>query len=201
MDKGKHDAIYMRVSTSGQSLESQRPEMEAWAKANGNGVVHYEDKFTGRTMRRPGFEKLERELLAGRISKIVVWRLDRLGRTVRGLVDLFDLCRQRGVDLISLRDGFDLNSPTGRLHANILASIAEYETELRAERIRAGITAAKARGKRWGGSKNGQRLKLKGDQRKAVLDMLQRGEPIARIARVLGVSRPTIYRIQGNQDK
>lgn len=198
---GKHDAIYMRVSTSGQSLESQRPELDAWAKANGNGVVHYEDTFTGKTMQRPGFQRLERELLAGRIRRIVVWRLDRLGRTLRGILDLFELCRLRGVDLISLRDGFDLNSPNGRLHANILASMAEYETELRAERIRAGITAAKARGKRWGGSRAGQRLKLKGDQRRAALDMLQRGEPVARIARVMRVSRPTIYRIQGNQDK
>ena len=69
-------------------------------------------------------------LRSGKLSRIVVWRLDRLGRTTKGLCQLFDELCERGVDLVSLKDGFSLASPAGRLHARILASVAEYETDI-----------------------------------------------------------------------
>ena len=70
-----------------------------------------------------------------------------------GVVPLFDELRDFNVDLISLKDGFSLESPAGRLHARILASVAEYETEIRAERVAAGQAAARRNGKTWGGSR------------------------------------------------
>ncbi len=102
------------------------------------------------------------------------------------------------MDLVSLRDGFSLDSPAGRLHARILASVAEYETEVRAERVRAGQAAAKAEGKKWGGSKLGRHLKVTPDQAQAITSMVDHGEPIARVARITGLSRPTIYRVLRN---
>ena len=124
--------------------------------ANGTSIEWYRDKATGRTMDRPGWQKLEGALNAGRVSAIVIWRLDRLGRTASGLTKLFDTLSNAGVNLFSLKDSLDLATPAGRLMANVLASVAQYETEVRGERVRAGIERAKADGKRWGGSQYGR---------------------------------------------
>ena len=124
----------------------------------------------------------------------MVWRLDRLGRTTRGLCQLFDELGERKIDLVSLKDGFSLASPAGRLHARILASVAEYETEVRAERVAAGQAVARRKGKTWGGSKKGWRWKVTDDQLVAIHEMRAAGKKIAAIARVTGLSRPTIYR-------
>jgi DNA invertase Pin-like site-specific DNA recombinase len=195
MSAEKHTAMYVRVSTTGQDHASQLPDLERWSAAHGGAVVWYRDKFTGKTMERPAMRKLLFALETGRLERIVVWRLDRLGRTAKGLCQLFDDLRERKVDLVSLKDGFSLESPAGRLHARILASVAEYETEVRAERVRAGQAAARSKGKRWGGSKPGRLLKVSPDQVSAIMEMAGAGEKIARIARITGLSRPTIYRV------
>ena len=136
----KFTAIYLRVSSKQQDHASQLPDLERWAAAHDGEVQWFKDKFTGKTMDRPGMERLLTDLRAGKVERIVVWRLDRLGRTTKGLCVLFDELTERKVDLVSLRDGFSLASPAGRLHARILASVAEYETEVkgRAGRSRAG---------------------------------------------------------------
>jgi DNA invertase Pin-like site-specific DNA recombinase len=190
----KHSAIYLRVSSKQQDHASQLPDLERWAQANDGPVVWYRDKFTGKTMDRPGMEILLADLRAGKIERIVVWRLDRLGRTTRGLCQLFDDLGERKVDLVSLKDGFSLASPAGRLHARILASVAEYETEVRAERVAAGQAVARRKGKKWGGSKKGWRWKVSDDQLVAIHEMRAAGKKITQIARVTGLSRPTIYR-------
>ncbi|HEX5471101.1 MAG TPA: recombinase family protein, partial [Lacipirellulaceae bacterium] len=107
----------------------------------------------------------------------------------------FDELRERKVDLVSLKDGFSLDSPAGRLHARILASVAEYETEIRAERVAAGQAVARRNGKKWGGSKKGWRWKVTDDQLAAIHEMRAASKPISQIARVTGLSRPTIYRV------
>jgi DNA invertase Pin-like site-specific DNA recombinase len=111
------------------------------------------------------------------------------------LINLFDdlVCWQ--VNLISLRDGLDLLTPSGRLMANILAGVAAFETEIRAERILPGQAAARSRGVRWGGSVRGRRLKVTAEQIKSIERSWQEGEKIARIACATGLSRPTVYRV------
>lgn len=193
----KHTVIYMRVSSRDQSHVSQQPDLQRWAEAHGGPVVWHQDTFTGRTLERPGMQKLLDDLRAGQVERIVVWRLDRLGRTTRGLCHLFDELRERSVDLVSLKDGFSLSSPAGRLHARILASVAEYETEVRAERVAAGQAVARRSGKTWGGSEKGWRWKVTDDQVAAIRDMKAAGKKVALIARVTGLSRPTIYRVLG----
>jgi DNA invertase Pin-like site-specific DNA recombinase len=91
----KTTAIYVRVSHRDQSHASQMPDLERWAEAHDGSVEWFRDTFTGRTMDRPGMSKLNDELRAGRLCRIVVWRLDRLGRTTRGLCQLFDELRER----------------------------------------------------------------------------------------------------------
>lgn len=191
----KHTAIYLRVSSKQQDHASQLPDLERWVAAHDGAVDWYRDKFTGKTMDRPGMEKLLADLRLGKVERIVVWRLDRLGRTTRGLCQLFDELGERKVDLVSLKDGFSLASPAGRLHARILASVAEYETEVRAERVAAGQAVARRKGKTWGGSKKGWRWKVTKDQVTAIKEMKAAGKKISHIARVTGLSRPTIYRV------
>jgi len=195
----KHTGIYIRVSTLGQDHASQLPDLRRWAEAHAGPIVWYKDKFTGKTMDRPGMRKLLDALGLGKLERIVVWRLDRLGRAAKGLCELFDELRERKVDLVSIKDGFSLNTPAGRLHARILASVAEYENEVRSERIRAGQAAARAKGITWGGRPEGVYLKVRPDQERMILRLVDAGGQIAKVARITGLSRPTIYRVLRNQ--
>jgi DNA invertase Pin-like site-specific DNA recombinase len=138
------------------------------------------------------------DVAAGQIDSIVCWRLDRLGKTCSELASLFECLSAARVNLISLRDQFDLSTPEGRPTANTLASVGLYETELRAERIIAGQEEARARGVRWGGSKRGRRLKVSLEVEQTVRRMRAEGQKIAHIAAATGLSRPTIYRIVGD---
>jgi DNA invertase Pin-like site-specific DNA recombinase len=94
----RKSAIYIRVSSRDQSHASQMPDLERWAAAHDGQVEWYRDTFTGRTMDRPGMETLMTDLRSGKIERVVVWRLDRLGRTTRGLCQLFDELGERKVD-------------------------------------------------------------------------------------------------------
>ena len=91
----------------------------------------------------------------------------------------------------------DLGTAAGRLMANVLASVAQFETEVRAERILAGQAAARAKGKVWGGGKPGRRVRLSEEKEKAIRRLHSDGKPIAEIARVVGLSRPTVYKAIG----
>jgi len=148
-------------------------------------------------MDRPGFRQMMKDIELGRVDTLVVWRLDRLGRTAKGLTCLFeDLIRWK-VNLISLKDGLDLVTPAGRLMANILAGVAAYETEVRAERILAGQAAARERGVHWGGSRRGRRIKVTAEQISAIRRLQSEGEAVSATARATGLSRTTVYRILG----
>jgi DNA invertase Pin-like site-specific DNA recombinase len=171
--------------------------LSKWLELNANGtpVEWYRDKATGKTMDRPGWQRLEGALHSGRVAAIVIWRLDRLGRTASGLTKLFDTLSSEGVNLISLKDSLDLSTPAGRLMANVLASVAQYETEVRGERVRAGIERAKANGKRWGGSQYGRTARRNADKALVALDLARQGRSIAAISRTVGLSRQWIYEL------
>jgi DNA invertase Pin-like site-specific DNA recombinase len=189
-------AIYVRISGRRQDAAGQQADLKRWAEGHKDGPLKwYRDRFTVETTDRPGFQKLLADVAAGKVARIVVWRLDRLGRTAKGLADLFEDLMARRVDLVSLKEGLDLATPAGRLVANVLASVAANESEARAERILVGQAAARAAGKRWGGSPKGRRLKVTPEQEAAVHRMKAEGEGVSTIARATGLSRPTIYRV------
>jgi DNA invertase Pin-like site-specific DNA recombinase len=191
-------ALYVRVSKrNGQDVRSQLPDLERWAAAQDRPVKWYKDKFSGRTMDRPGWNRLQAAIDTADVSAVVVWRLDRLGRTAKGLTALFHDLREKKINLVSVRDGLDLATASGRLMANVLASVAQFETEVRAERILAGQAAARAKGKVWGGGKPGRRVRLSEEKEKAIRRLHSDGKPIAEIARVVGLSRPTVYKAIG----
>jgi DNA invertase Pin-like site-specific DNA recombinase len=198
------NAIYLRVSKGrGQDTASQKPDLERWVKAQpeSDTVKWYTDKMTGKVMDRPSFNRLMDDVKTGKVKTIVVWRLDRLGRTAGGLTALFDELKAAKVNLISLKDGLDLSTPAGTLMANVLASVAQYETEVRAERIHAGLAAAKANGVRLGRKPSadgkGPRLKVKPEQEAIVKRLKSEGQGVSAIARTTGLSRPTVYSILG----
>jgi DNA invertase Pin-like site-specific DNA recombinase len=108
---------------------------------------------------------------------------------------LFADLQQRGINLVSLREGIDLSTPAGRMLANMLASVAQFETECRAERVLAGQAAARAKGITWGGRKEGTRTKAVADKAAAIRKLSKSGESVAAISRACGVSRPTVYAV------
>lgn len=193
----KLTAIYCRVSSKNQDTRSQRADLDKWADGQENVKV-YTDKASGKTMDRPAWNRLWADVEAGHIARIVVWRLDRLGRTAAGLTKLFADLQARKVGLLSLRDSLDLDTAAGRLMAHVLASVAAYETEVRSERQRAGIEAAQAAGKRWGGSEKGRLITVTPEQVSHVHKLKRERVKIAAIARTVGLSRPTVYRLLGN---
>ena len=195
----KHTAIYVRVSTAQQTTASQEQDLKRWIAAQDadelGQVLWYSDKATGKNMDRPGWQRLQAAIDAGKVAALVVWRLDRLGRTASGLCKLFDDLQARQVRLISLKDSVDLDTPAGRLIANVLASVAAYETEVRGERVRAGQMTARANGKRWGGSEKGRLVKVTEQQVSAIVRMKAAGDRPSNIAAATGVNRSTVHRI------
>jgi DNA invertase Pin-like site-specific DNA recombinase len=197
MAGSKHVAIYTRVSTGAQDIRSQKPDLQKYVDGlpDGTPVKWYSDKFSGKTMDRPGWQKLETAIQRGEVLTVVCWRLDRLGRTAKGLTALFSMLQERKVNLVSVKDHVDLNTTAGRLMANVLASVAQFETEVRAERVLAGQAAARAAGKTWGGSKAGTPKSVTSEQIESVRRMNDAGESKSSMMRATGLSRPTIYRV------
>ncbi len=151
--------------------------------------------------------KLLADLRAGRVKTVVVWRLDRLGRTAKGLVGLLDELVTLKVNFVSLKDGIDLATPAGRLIANVLSSVASYETEVRAERIAAGRAAKAAKIEaiikaggtppvvNKGGRPKGTPQKVTPTVETMILKMKAEKRKITHISKELNLSRQTVYEV------
>jgi len=193
-------AIYMRVSSNRQETKSQEADLLAYKatlEAKGEVVRVYREKATGTNYDRPQWQKLWEAVLAGQVQRIVVWRLDRLGRLAGATIQLLDDLEAKGVAFLSIRDGFDPSTPAGRLTRNVLASVAQFETEVRRERQMAGIEAARQEngGKcPWGGRKAGRPNKVNEEKIGVVHQLRGQGRGIAEISRIVGLTRQTVYR-------
>ena len=176
---------YARVSTITQTLEQQTEQLTA----AGAGKI-FSDVMSGARDDRPGFAECLKYLRDG--DTLIVWRLDRLGRNMRSIVNTIHDLTERGITLRSLQDGVDTSTSTGRMVAGILTSIAEYERELVRER-----TALKLAHARKSGVKFGRPTKLNGDQAALARRMKESGETAATICKTLGIGRTTLYRYLG----
>jgi DNA invertase Pin-like site-specific DNA recombinase len=138
-------AVYIRVSSRHQNLESQRAEILKWLNANGKGegVLWFEDKQTGKHLQRPGFEALQRAIFAGEVDTIVVWKLDRLSRSMRDGMNTLMEWLSRDMRLVSVTQQFDWS----QMIASVIFAIAQMERETSRERQAAGIEVAKEQGK------------------------------------------------------
>ena len=173
---------YARVSTQEQSVELQR---DALAKSGCKKV--FTDKISGAQAERPGLNKALEMLRDG--DTLVVWKLDRLGRSVKNLVDLVSDLAQQGVHFKSLTDSIDTTTPSGRFFFHVMASLAEMERELTVERTRAGLEAARQLGR-----KGGRKRQMTESKIESAKKLLANGVPPRDVAENLGVSVPTLYR-------
>jgi DNA invertase Pin-like site-specific DNA recombinase len=134
---------YARVSTQDQKLELQIDALQQ------DGCERiYQEKKSGKNKERPELEQMLAQLRPG--DTVVVWKLDRLGRSLKDLVSLMDEFRSKGIEFVSLKDGINTTTITGRFTFNIFASLSEFIRELIVENTMAGITAARARGRKGG---------------------------------------------------
>ena len=149
----KRAAIYARVSTrNGQNPEMQLAEVRTYCQRREWEIAgeYVDHGISGSREQRPALDRLLTDCRKRRVDAVVVYRYDRFARSLRQLVNALEEFRILGVDFISLHEAVDTSTPNGRLVFGIFASIAEFERELIRERVRSGIAAAKARGKRLG---------------------------------------------------
>ena len=177
---------YARVSTDDQNLDLQH---DALRKAGIADDRLYSDTASGKDADRKELLACLKALREG--DTLVVWRLDRLGRSLPDLVRIVGELEQRGVSFESLTEKIETGSAAGKLVFHVFAALAEFERNLIRERTRAGLVAARARGRA-----GGRKPKLSEAQIKEINEMVDAQKlPIGRIAELYGVSRTTIYKV------
>ena len=174
---------YARVSTEDQTLHLQRDALR-----DAGCLDIYEEHASGARATRPELANALRACRAGDV--LVVWKLDRLGRSMKHLVEIVEELQQRGIGFQVLTGvPVDTTTPHGMFALQLFAALAQYERALIQERVMAGLAAARARGR-----KGGRRPKLTPEQQQLAAEMASGGIPITTIARTLQCSRHTVYK-------
>lgn len=184
---------YARVSTKDQNLNLQ---IEALEKAGCDKI--YKEKISGSTKSRPELDKMLDQLRKD--DELYVWRLDRLGRSLRHIIDLVLNLNEKGIIIKGLTDGVDTSTSNGRLFLNIMASLAEYERELIRDRTNAGLQSARARGRTGGRPKGFTKETIR---KLLIMRPLYKdlSKTPVEIYEPLGLSRATFYRYAKILDK
>lgn len=174
---------YARISTDDQNLDLQK---DALTRAGCDRVL--EDRESGAKASRPGLKAALEYAREG--DTILVWRLDRLGRSLRDLIDLVNRLESRGIGLRSLHESIDTTTSSGKLVFHVFGALAEFERNLIRERTQAGLTAARARGRRGG------RPKALDESRRALAVQLyqERRRTVKEICALMEISKPTLYK-------
>lgn len=174
---------YARVSKDDQNLDLQN---DALSHAGCRRI--FTDTVTGAASERPGLAAALDYLREG--DTLVVWRLDRLGRSLRHLIEMVSLLEDRHIGFMSLQESIDTTSSGGRLIFHIFGALAEFERNLIRERTIAGLAAARARGR-----KGGRPLALDGAKRKMAIRLYnEKQHTLKEICALMGISKPTLYR-------
>jgi DNA invertase Pin-like site-specific DNA recombinase len=195
MPKTQRAALYLRVSTDGQTTENQHLALEAVAAQRGWTVIAtYDDNgisgAKGRN-KRPGLDRLLKDATRGRFSVVMVWAMDRLGRSLADLIDTLRALEAANVDLYLDQQAIDTTTPAGRMFFHITGAFAEFEREMIRSRINAGLARARARGVKLGRSKVSAKMEA------AIKAHLATGTGILKTAKMLGVGSSTVQRIRG----
>ena len=191
----KRVALYLRVSTDGQSVENQRRELIAAAKHHGWDVVaEYADEGVsgakGRD-KRPAFDKMLKAVTRRDVDMIAAWSVDRLGRSLQDLVAFLDEMRGAGVDLFLHQQGLDTSTPAGRAMFQMLGVFAEFERSMIVARVHAGLKRARKEGKRLGRPNIDPAV-----ERRVKAALAKGGMGILKIADACGVGSGTVQRIK-----
>lgn len=183
-------AIYVRVSTTGQTVENQERELLAHCQRQGWQVfkVYRDEGFSGAVAIRPALTEMLANARLGRFNLLVVWKIDRLARSISHLLEVLTELKGLGIGFVSLTEAINTETAQGRMIANFLGSIAEFERELVVERVRSGMARAKAAGVRIGRPRAGfdvnEAIRLKQD-----------GQSWNQVAKAVGASSATVRRI------
>lgn len=173
---------YARVSTFDQNPDLQKDALE---KAGCERI--FTDTVSGTVPLRPGLTKAKEQLRQG--DTLVVWRLDRLGRSLKDLIEWINYLDTEGVALKSLQESIDTSTATGKLVFHVFGALAEFERNLILERTQAGLSAARARGRLGGRPKS-----LNDDKKQVVIDLYnERKLTVKKICEMMGISKPTLY--------
>ncbi len=191
----KRVAFYLRVSTGEQTTENQRRELEQVAKRSGWQVVEvYEDAgISGANGRekRPAFDKLLNDATARQFDLVAAWSVDRLGRSLQHLVAFLGELHALKIDLYLHQQGIDTTTPAGKAMFQMMGVFAEFERAMIQERVKSGLSRARASGKRLG------RPPVAARKRAEVLKLRQAGMSVRNIARTAGLAPGTVQRIRG----
>jgi DNA invertase Pin-like site-specific DNA recombinase len=184
--------VYVRVSSHSQKYDSQKAAITQWLACHGHDLAQvrwYADTESGRTLQRKGFQTLQADIFRGEVKTVVVWKLDRLARSLReGVNVLADWC-QRDIRVVSITQQIDLSGAVGHLIASLLFGMAEIEHQHIKERQAAGIAVAKEDGK-YKGRQQGA-TKAKPERARA---LHAKGLNAKEIASALNVSERTVFR-------
>ena len=185
-------AIYARVSTEDQNLDSQLQSCREWCARMNLEPVEYLDKTSGASVSRRALDRLMADVRQGRVKAVVCYKLDRLGRSLVHLAQMIGEFDSYGTALVCPSQGIDTraDNPAGRLQMHVLMAVAEFERSLIRERTKAGLTAARARGARLG-RPAGSRLNLPVDECRAAISS---GLSLRAFARTKGVSPSSLRR-------
>ncbi|QBH97279.1 recombinase family protein [Limnobaculum zhutongyuii] len=173
---------YVRVSTNDQQTNLQRESLN-----RANCELIFEDKISGTKSERPGLKKLLKTVKEG--DTVVVWKLDRLGRSVRHLITLVADLKARGVHFSSITDNIDTSTAAGRFFFHVMSALAEMERELIVERTRAGLAIARSQGRIGGRPRRLSTLQIEQSQR-----LLNKGHSRRELALIYNVSLATVYK-------
>jgi DNA invertase Pin-like site-specific DNA recombinase len=197
--KAKRAAIYIRVSTDGQTTENQRMALEAVAAQRGWTIAAiYDDAgISGAKGRdkRPGLDKLLTDAARARFDVVMAWAMDRLGRSLAGLIDTLKTLEAANVDLFLHQQTIDTTTPAGRTFFHVTGAFAEFERDMIRSRVNAGLDRARARGVRLG------RPTVKAKVENAVRGRLMTGDGMVKIAKALGVGVSTVQRGRNGMQK
>jgi len=192
--KGTTVALYLRVSTGGQSVANQRRELEDMADRAGWKIIDvYQDEgISGAKGRngRPALDRMLNDATRRHFKKLLVWDLSRLGRSLRDLISITDHFQEVGIDLYVHKDAIDTGTASGRLFFHMVGAIGEFERERIRERINAGLARAKAEGKRLGRPSGTSKSKVK--HQAEIASLRGAGMSIRKIAGTVRVSTSTV---------
>ena len=172
---------YARVST-----EDQNPAMQLTALNKAGCTKLFKDEVTGAHVNRPALARCLKTLEVG--DTLIVWKLDRLGRSLRDLIHMLDDFKHRGIRFKSLTEAIDTETPTGRAMWQMIGVLAELERSLITERTRAGVKAAQRRGVKFG-----RKLKLTPDRLAHARKLIEQGTRPTDAAKIIGIGRTTLY--------
>jgi DNA invertase Pin-like site-specific DNA recombinase len=185
----KRTAIYARVSTGDQHVETQLCDLREFAKQRGFEIVHeYIDTISGTKSKRPGLDRLLADARRHRFDVVLVAAFDRVARNVRHFLEVLDELTHLGIEFVSLRENIDTSGPLGRAIVVIVGAIAGLEASLISERVRAGMRRAKLEGRRIG------RSPLNIDRAHVVADR-RSGMSLTAVAKKHRISRATVCRL------